>query len=165
MAYATPGTVATGDVVTASAWNVIANDIIAGPRGVLGKAKLNTAFGTSATHTTLQDTGLSASVTYDNSRIIKVSCGSQYYPNAGLQSMVVGLLRGATIISQHFLASASLDAGVSNHFWVESYFTTTSATTETFKVQIAGATANTQVTQFGDATYARFLIVEDIGSA
>ena len=28
MAYATPGTVATGDVVTASAWNVITNDVI-----------------------------------------------------------------------------------------------------------------------------------------
>jgi hypothetical protein len=163
MAYVTPGTVAAGDVATAAAWNVVVNSIIASPRGVLGKQKLNTAFGTSATHTVMQDTGLAVSVTYENSRVIKVSCGSQYYPNGGLQSIGANILRGATLISSHFFASASLDAAVSNHFLIESYFVTTSATTETIKVQIAAGTLNSQVSQFADASFSRFLIVEDIG--
>ena len=165
MAYVTPTVVASGDVATAAAWNVVVGDIVAGPRGVLGKATLTTAFTTSATHTTYQDTGLSASVAYENGRILRVSCQSHYYPSGGLQAIGIRLVRGTTTIAQFEIGSAALATTAVTTNYVECFITTASATTETFKVQIAAGSANTAVQQYAGSPFDRFLIVEDIGAA
>ena len=166
MAWTTPGTATAGEVLTAAFWNTnVRDNSNALPRGVLGKASLATAFTTSATHTAYQDTGLTASVTYENNRILRVSCMAQYYPSGGLQGINIRLIRTATTMSQHQITADALNATASTAGFVECFITTASATTETFKVQISAAVSNTAVTQYGDGNFTRYFIVEDIGAA
>ena len=142
--------------------------MIATPRGVLGKQTLTTAFGTSATHTTMQDTGQTLSITYEANRILRLTCQSHYYPNGGLQNINMEFVYGATptVIGRAAMGDMALAAGTSQTFTTVMYVTPgATAGTANFKVRISAGTSNTQVTQYADATLPRFFIVEDIGVA
>ena len=138
-------------------------------RGVLGYESLTTSFATSATHTTFQDEGLDASISYGANRILKVTLSVRPYPNGGLQAIYYRVLRGSTEVAKWIVESVVLSASTAGHFMLEQVFTGPAAAgTETFKVQIAAATANTQVTSYGNTLGVdgpRQFWVEDLGKA
>lgn len=164
MAWTTPGTAVAGAVLSSSFWNEqVRDNLIASPRGVLGKSLSTSSFNTSATHTTMQDTGLSASVTYEANRVLRLTCTSVYQPFGGLQAIDVRFVRGSTTINTFRIAAVALDASNGNSISLVAYGTVSSAATETFKVQMAAATANTAVSQYADSQFVRQFIVEDMG--
>jgi hypothetical protein len=65
MAYVTPGTVAAGDVATAAAWNVIANDIIAHQAAIRVSQVISTTYATQTGNasSTYTASGLSLAIT------------------------------------------------------------------------------------------------------
>jgi hypothetical protein len=133
---------------------------------VLGFHELNTAFNTSATHTTLQDEGLSCSVTYGGNRYLRVSAKLILYTPGGVNAIRTAFLRGATTIFQHEAQATLLQNSDGSSFNPSSVFSTPSTgATETFKVQIRALVNNTQVSSYADATFSRQLLVEDIGPA
>jgi len=169
MAFTTPSTWVAGAILTAAQLNQqLRDNMIATPRGVLGKQTLTTAFGTSATHTTMQDTGQTLSITYEANRVLRVTVQAHYYPNGGQQSINMEIVWGATptVVGRSFMDTVALSSTSAQTSTCVMYVTPgATAGTATFKTRIGAATSNTQVTQFADATLPRFFIVEDIGVA
>jgi hypothetical protein len=135
------------------------------PRGVLGKQTLTSSFGTSATHTTWQDTGLSFSVSYGANRTLKATCSSGYYTAGGTQTIGVRFVRGSTVFATFNINAVAVNADNVLNLDNSAYITTSSAATETFKVQLQAAQTNAQVNQYGDANLLRMFFVEDIGAS
>jgi len=131
---------------------------------VLGVHTLTTAFTTSATHTTYQDEGLTLSITYLPSRILRVSFNLNPIPSGALQAMAFQVLRGATSTREFFINPVALTASAVTYVGLSHTFNgPATGATETFKLQIKAADANTAVQSFGGATVPRQLIVEDLG--
>ena len=133
------------------------------PWGVLGAQTSTTAFGTSATHTTFQDSGLTLSISYTTNRYLRVTWQGNVYTPGGVQGVSFKMLRGATAITEAVFPAESMSSTASHAVNAQAIVTTASTTTETFKIQIKAFTSNTQVTDFGSATTIRQFIVEDIG--
>jgi hypothetical protein len=146
MAYVTPGTVVAGDVVTASALNVIANDIIdldARVKRAVPAASLVTAQ-TTISSTSFVDTGLSVSITPSaTSSLVEVS----FTLNVGATSSLVAsinLVRGATNIAQG--TNATMGGLILNNNIVPFSMVfidspaTTSATTYKIQLKVNGGT-------------------------
>jgi hypothetical protein len=169
MAFTTPSTWVAGAILTAAQLNQqLRDNMIATPRGVLGKQTLTTSFATSATHTTMQDTGQTLSITYEANRILRLTCQGHYYPNGGLQSIDIEFAWGATptAIGRAAMNAVALETTGAQTFTTVMYVAPgATAGTANFKVRMRAASANTQVTQYADATLPRFFIVEDIGAA
>jgi hypothetical protein len=130
---------------------------------LLGRAALTTNFTTSSTHTTQQDEGLSVSVTYNPSRILRVTLQVSAGASGGAQGVVYRVLRTSTVVNAWTNSRA-----LSTVFGDAMTYTCTFAGpatggTETFKVQIAALSNNTAVNSYGNATEPRVLTVEDIG--
>lgn len=153
----------TGSVLTATEYNYL-------PRGTLADSGLlSTTFATSSTHTTLQTiTGMSISVAYGASRLLKVSASLHIYPNGGLQGVTLAFLRGSTQFWTFTYDQNMLNASASTPVTPIAFITSPSpGATETFTCKIAAASANTAVTAYAAAAsqqYMRFW-VEDCGSA
>lgn len=149
-----------GAILTASQMNRL-------PWGILGYEQLTTSFGTSATHTTFQDEGLDASCSYGANRMLRVTLSVRPYPNGGLQAIYYRVLRGSTEVAKWVVETAVLSAGTAGAFTLTQTFAgPATAATETFKVQIAAATANTQVSSYGNTVAIdgpRQFWVEDLG--
>ena len=134
------------------------------PWGVLGFQTTTTAFSTSATHTTYQDSGLTLSIPYVTNRYLRVTWQGNPYTPGGVQGIGFKFLRGATIIQEGAIPGEAMAAGVSSAFITEIIVATTSTTTETFKLQIKAWTNNTAVADFASSpATSRQFIVEDIG--
>ena len=136
------------------------------PRGILGQETLNTVFNLTTTAGTFADEGLDCSVTYAANRYLKVSARLNLYTPGGLQSILVRFVRGSTTIGQWSYTSAILSATDALTLNPEIIVAGPgTGATETFKVQIAPASAGTQISSYGDATYSRQFWVEDMGPA
>lgn len=129
---------------------------------LLGRHSLNTAFVTAATHTTLQDEGLTVSVTYGASRILRVTLVVHPYTSGGLQSLNYKVLRTATQVLYATTYAQSATLPVTN-VYSQTFSGPSSGATETFKVQIQAGGLNTAVNSGGDANLTRQLIIEDLG--
>lgn len=167
MAWVTPTNVATGDVLTAATWNqAVVENTITLPQGIIGIHTLTSGFSTSATHTTYQDEGLTASVTYGANRYLKVGLLLRPYPNGGLQAILYQVLRGSTVVATFVFESPTLATGTAGVVYVEQSFAgPATAGTETFKVQVKAGAANTQVTSYASSTDGvRQMIIEDCGA-
>ena len=129
---------------------------------VLGLHELQTTFTTSATHTTIQDEGLTQSIVYGPSRILRVTFTGHPYASGGAQGISLRFVRGATVFA--FFQTEALPPGdaVSRTF-VKVFNGPATGATETFKVQIGALTSNTAVNSYADASFTRQLIVEDLG--
>jgi hypothetical protein len=148
-----------------TAWNPPSNM----PWGVLGVSTLTTLFNTSAPHTTAQDEGLSASITYGANRRLRVTLSVRPYVPGGANFVTYKLLRGSTEIKNWGLGQNDLSTFMAPTKTLMAVITTPStAATETFKLQIV-ATTNTQVSSYaapdvgGDG--GRQMVIEDIGPA
>jgi hypothetical protein len=151
-----------GAILTAAQMNRL-------PWGILGYESLTTGFSTSATHTTFQDEGLDASCSYGADRMLAVTLNVRPYPNGGLQAIYYRVLRGSTEVAKWVVESSVLSASTAGAVTLTAAFASPStAATETFKVQIAAASSNTQVTSYANTVAVdgpRQFWVEDLGGA
>ena len=151
-------TFVSGNVLTAAQMNNL-------PFGLMGLQTSTSSFGTSAVHTTFQDDGLTLTITEISGRRYKITALENPYPNGGLQGVAFALLRGATTLRQWSYASAIMDAGNAYPAVMEYVYISTSSGSATYKMQLAAGSANTQVTTYGDGTFPRQFIIEDLGTA
>lgn len=129
---------------------------------LLGFATTTSIFDTAATHTTFQDDGLSKSITYAASRILRAEFNVLAYANGGANSIVWCLLRGSTTVGS-FEMTANAVAGYTSATFSVVFNGPSTAGTETFKTQIRAATNNTQVRNYAASTYPRSLSIYDLG--
>ena len=169
MAFVTPTDVTVGSVLTASKYNqeVVENQI-QDPRGHLGSSTPVTSnFTTSGTHTTFQDlTGYTVSATYAANRILRVSIEVGCYVPGGGNNVVYKIIRGSTDIREFYVTNEAVQGGVPlDLFYAHTFTGPASGATETFKVQIAALTNNTQVGNGASSARPGRIIVEDLGAA
>lgn len=129
---------------------------------LLGKHELTSTFTTAATHTTAQDEGLTISISYLPSRVLRVTFTGHPYASGGAQGISLRFVRGATTFAFFQTESLSAATPLSRSF-TKVFNGPATGATETFKVQMMALTANTAVSSYGDANFTRQLIVEDLG--
>ena len=129
---------------------------------LLGKHELTSTFTTSSTHTTAQDEGLSVSISYLPSRVLRVTFTGHPYAFGGAQGIALRFVRGATTFGFFQTEPLSAVTPFSRSF-TKVFNGPATGATETFKVKISALTANTAVSSYGDANFTRQLIVEDLG--
>ena len=129
---------------------------------VLGKHELTSNFATAATHTTAQDEGLTVSISYLPSRVLRVTFTGHPYANGGAQGISLRFVRGATTFGFFQTEPLSATTPFSRSF-TKVFNGPATGATETFKVQMMALTSNTQVSSYADANFTRQLIVEDLG--
>ena len=151
-------TFSSGAILTAAQMNNL-------PWGVAGVQTLTSSFATSATHTTFQANGMSLTITEVAGRAYRVTAYSNLYPNGGLQGVSLALYRGATQIKQGNYSSVVMDTTNSLPVVFTYTYTSVASGSAIYSIKIAGQTANTQVTDYGDATFPRQFVIEDIGVA
>jgi len=105
---------------------------------------------------------LSVSVTYQGNRILRVTVGCGPLAVGGAQGLLYAVLRGSTTIVG-FAVDASLTLLHDNRTFTYTFNGPTTGATETFKLRMAARSSNTQVQDYGDGTYVRSLVVEDLG--
>lgn len=134
------------------------------PYAVLGRTTSTSSFTTSATHTTYQDEGLSVSVSYGASRVLRITANVWPFPSGGTQNMGFRVLRTSTLVAEWFIKDTlTSSTGIMYQPLVWTLAGPSTAGTETFKMQVQAAAANTAVQSFADATYVKSLTVEDLG--
>ena len=131
---------------------------------VLGRVTATNSSLTASTHTTMQDptNQMSVSVTYQGNRILRVTVGCGPLAVGGAQGLLYAVLRGSTTIVG-FAVDTSLTLAHDSRTFTYTFSGPATGATETFKLQMAARTSNTQVQDFGSATYIRSLVVEDLG--
>ena len=134
------------------------------PFGKCGLQTLNTQFTTSATHTTFQDTGMTLTVTEVSGRLYRITAICNPFPSGGSQVILMQLLRGASVLKTISLTTGMLSTAVAIPVIIDFIYTSVGSGSSTFKIQMAGQTANTSVADFGSAAYPRQFVIEDIGS-
>ena len=151
-------TFVSGNVLTAAQMNNL-------PFGVFPGQQLTTSFTTAATHTNFQDDGLTLTITEIAGRIYKVTALENPYPSGGQQGVQFALLRGASVLRQWTYSSTVMDAGVAYPAVMQYIYTSPASGSFTLKMQISATTNNTAVTSYGDGTFPRQFIIEDLGTA
>lgn len=129
----------------------------------LGLATLTTAFATSATHTNYQDEGLSVSATYSSSRVLRVTFATTGYASGGAQRIYFKVVRGSTDVTQWLTPTVVNSILPESFTWSHTFNGPVNGATETFKMQVKAASANTAVQSYATSTQPRTLVVEDLG--
>lgn len=135
------------------------------PFGVCGLQTLTSVFTTSATHTTLQPNGMTLTITEVVGRRYKITVLSNPYPSGGLQGVSFEIVRGATGIKRGIFSSVVMDAGTALPIVLTFVYTSVGSGSATYSVNFAAVTSNTAVSDYGDATFPRQFIIEDIGAS
>jgi len=151
-------TFTSGQILTAAQMNAL-------PWGTAGVQTLTTAFDTSATHTSYQDTGMTLTITEVSGRRYRITAKVNPYPSGGLQGVSFKLIRTASALTQADFSPNVMDTGVSFPTNITFVYTSVASGSATYKMQIAAMTANTAVTDFGAAAYPRQFTIEDIGAS
>jgi len=134
------------------------------PFGVCGLQTLTSIFTTSATHTTFQDTGMTLTITEVSGRRYKITATSNIYTPGGVQSLNMRLLRGATALKQNNFPDSVMNSGNSLGIVTMTYvYTSVASGSVTYKMQMCAGSSNTSVSDYGDATFPRQFMIEDIG--
>ncbi len=149
-------TFVSGDVLTAAEMNAL-------PFGVAGLQTLTTAFTTSAPNTTLQDNGMTLTITEVLGRRYKITALCNLYPPGGLQSVQAVLVRGSTSLKAANYSANVMDTGNALAVAFTFVYTSVGSGSATYKMQIKALTNNTAVADFADATFPRQFLIEDIG--
>ena len=129
----------------------------------LGLHSLTTAYATTATHTTLQDEGLTLTVNYRANRILRMTWNGSFYAPAGSQRVKLRMLRGSTTIFD-WISPTAINTITNEGFTISVPFLgPATASSETFKIQIAANTSATAVQSYATASAPRTLLLEDLG--
>jgi hypothetical protein len=156
MAVSPNTTFVSGAILTAAQQNNF-------PRGVMAYQNNTAGFATSAPHTTYQDNGMTLTITEVAGRLYKISYSFYPYPNGGQQSINMRFQRGATTIKDANVFTGMMSTAFAPNILSSATYVSPASGSFTYTVQIAAATANTQVTDFGNATSVRSFWIEDLG--
>lgn len=129
----------------------------------LGLHSITTAYATTATHTTLQNEGLTLTVAYRANRILRMTWNGSFFAPAGSQRVTIRFLRGSTTVYD-YISPTAIGTIVNEGFTISVPFLgPATASSETFKIQIAALSSNTAVQSFASASAPRTLLLEDLG--
>ena len=149
-------TFTSGAILTAAQMNNL-------PWGVAGVQTSTSIFNTSAPHTTFQDNGMTLTITEVSGRRYKVTVMGLPYPTGGAQGMGYRIVRAGVSLVQRNLSTLLMNATNTFPLNLSYVYTAVSSGSATYTVQIQASTNNTQVTDYGDATFPRQFFIEDIG--
>lgn len=134
------------------------------PFGVCGLQTLTSIFTTSATHTTFQDTGMTLTITEVSGRQYKITATSNIYTPGGVQSLNMRLVRATAVLKQNNFPDSVMNSGNSLGIVTMTYvYTSVASGSATYKMQMCAGASNTSVSDYGDATFPRQFMIEDIG--
>lgn len=155
----TTGEVKFGDGATA--WASLSAPYSA---GAIGLNTQTTNFTTSATHTTMQDEGLTVTASETSGRTWKWTLTMSLYVPGGANGILVDLLRDGVLMHEWSLPTEALSTTI-GHGVTFTHIETVATThaSSVFKVQIAAFSTNTQVGSAASATKPRQLLIEDLG--
>lgn len=165
MAWTAPSTWVSGAILTAAQLNQQVRDNMLEVARIVGKSSaVTTAFNTTGTHTTFQDvTGLTCSVTYTGSRVLRATIEIGPVESGGANNIIFRLLRGSTTVADWEYPTEALSSSYAlSQSKTVTFDGPVAGATETFKVQMRG-TSNTEVRNFASSTYPSRLVVQDIG--
>ena len=133
------------------------------PWGLLVKSSSTTTCVTSGTHTTPQDGSavLTATATTVTNRLYKITTMQNPYASGGANGFQGLHLVGAAETARFWipaLSTVTQDSRTYTSLWTE-----TSGQSRVFKAQISAYVTNTAITDWGNATIPRVIVVEDIG--
>lgn len=135
------------------------------PFGIVAGQTLTSSFTTSATHTTFQDDGFSISFNEISGRIYKITALENPYPSGGQQGIGFQIQRNGTTLRQFQYSTTVMDSGTGYPAVLEFIYTATTSGAATYTMRIAAATANTAVSTYGDGSFPRQFVIEDIGKS
>jgi hypothetical protein len=131
------------------------------PWGVMGLHKLTAAAATTGTHTTSQINNLTTTFNAVSNRQYKLTMVSHPYASGGANNYQCYIyVNGAIAAGSQYM---TLNTGFQTTVTTTGYFTTTSSASMTVAGYHNAFGANTQVTDSGNSTFVRVLMVEDIG--
>lgn len=134
------------------------------PFGVCGLQTLTSIFTTSATHTTFQDTGMTLTITEVIGRRYKITATGNIYTPGGVQSLNMRLIRSAAVLKQNNFPDSVMNTGNSLGVVTMTYvYQSVASGSVTYKMQMCAGSLNTSVSDYGDATFPRQFMIEDIG--
>jgi hypothetical protein len=149
-----------------TAWVEIVSALTKAPRGVMGVQTLTSIFTTSATHTTMQDTGMTLTITEVSGRRYKITAVSNIYTPGGVQPMNMALVRGAAQLKQNNFTESVMNSGNSLGIVTMTHvYTSVGSGSATYKMQMQAGVYNTSVSDYGDGSFPRQFSIEDIGSS
>jgi hypothetical protein len=128
---------------------------------LLGRHELTTSTNNSNSSISVDD-GLTLSIAYLPSRILRVTLSMHFLAGGGSQAVLIELLRGATSLG-YFQTDQLSTTVVSSTTYSRTILGPATGATETFKVMIVPATAATQITSYASANTPKQLTVEDLG--
>ena len=128
---------------------------------LLGRHELTTSTSNSNNAVAVDD-GLTLSIAYLPSRILRVTLSMAFLAPGGSQAVILELLRGATSLG-YFQTDQLSTTVVSANTYTRTILGPATGATETFKVKFGPAQAATSVTSYGAANLPKQLIVEDLG--
>ena len=145
-----------GAVLTAAQMNNL-------PFGVAGIQTLTSSFATAAPHTTFQDNGMTLTITEVSGRYYRITAFSNLVPTGGLQGIGLRIVRTAGSLKQGNYAPAVMQVDTSLPVVLSFTYLSVASGAATYKVQIGAITNNTTVNDYGDATFPRQFLIEDLG--
>jgi hypothetical protein len=128
---------------------------------LLGRHELTTST-TNSNNAIAVDDGLTLSIAYLPSRILRVTLSMHFLADGGSQAVILELLRGATSLG-YFETNSISTTVVESKTFSRTILGPATGATETFKVKFAPASAATQVTSYASANLPKQLTVEDLG--
>lgn len=133
---------------------------------VVGVHTLTTAFVTVATHTNAQDEGLTITADEVADCRLRFTLAVNPYASGGVQDIVYTLLRNGVVIRSWTIPGLSLSASNAHSLTLTHIIDpTVDEAAVIYKVQLKAVASNTAVNSYGDATYQRQLLVENLGRA
>ena len=130
-------------------------------RPLLGLDIETGSFATTAPHNAYQDEGLSVAVATIPNRKLLLTLKVNPQANGGANDCRYRILRDGNVINGAYWQMRPV--GIESATWQAIVDSHSVAGTFTYKVQLMGAAANTQVTSYADGNFTRQLIIEDIG--
>lgn len=156
------------DQLIETGWgNAVADAInIAAPRGVLGYSVLAASFNTVSNHMTFQDEGLSVTVAEVAGRFYRIATRVMVYVPGGANGVRLQIVRAGVAIDGWSLPLEALSPNAAMLVTRDSIVrNTVGGAGIVYKLQIAAANTNLQVSSYSDPGAPRSLLVEDIGVA
>ena len=154
---ATPNTTfSAGAVLTAEQVNSL-------PFGVMARQSITAAFNTSAPHTTLQANGATLTITEVSGRLYRINYSGYPYPSGGQQSVSYSFTRAGVGVKDSNIFSGVMSPAFATNVTNSFLYLSTASGSVTWTMRMCASTANTTVSDFGNALSIRQFWIEDLG--
>jgi hypothetical protein len=129
----------------------------------MARQSITAAFNTVAPHTTLQANGMTLTINEINGRLYRINYSGFPYPSGGQQSIVMAFYRAGVLMKDANVFSGMASTIFAPNVTNSVLYLATASGSATWTMRMAAATANTTVSDFGNATAIRQFWIEDLG--